>query len=102
MSVCLVAGGRKKGTEREKRELGRRGREVALIGKVKRQGACQGVTHAPQGWVLQGKAGASHSCLLSGTDHWAGVCQNFFISLLLTVKTARWSVGLRVIKCFLL
>lgn len=45
----------------------------------------------------------SHSCLLSGTDHWASVCQNFiFISPLLTVKTARWSVHLGIIKCFLL
>lgn len=62
-------------------------RLTCMIQKVKCQGACQGVTHAPQGCMMQGLLPPSHSCLLSGIDHWAGVCQNFiFISPLLTVK----------------
>lgn len=64
-----------RGRGRERR--GMREGQAAVIGKVKRQGACQGVTHVPQGWVIRGVLLPSHSWLLSGTDHWAGVCQNF-------------------------
>lgn len=50
---------------------------------------------------MQGFLQPSHSCLLSETDHWAGVCQIFiFIFPLLTVKTARRSVCHSKAKCF--
>lgn len=57
ISVCLVARERKEGGRwgqwgRERR--GMREGQAAVIGKVKRQGACQGVTHVPQGWVIRG------------------------------------------------
>lgn len=67
-----------------------RQRLTSMVQKVKCQGACQGVTHAPQGYMMQGLLPPSHSCLFSGIDDWAGVWQNFiFMSPLLTVKTTR-------------
>lgn len=91
-------GRKKKGGDRDRE----RERETGLYDvEVKYQGACQSVTHAPQGLVMQGFLLPSHSCLFSGTDHWAGVCQIFiFISPLLTVKTARRSVCHGKAKCF--
>lgn len=101
-ALWLEKGGRgeEKGTGGERQTDRQRLRLTCMIQKVKYQRACQGVTHAPQGFVMQGLP-PSHSCLLSGTHHWAGVCQIFiFISSLLTVKTARRSACLSKAECF--
>lgn len=106
--VCLVAGERKEGGRRVGAERGgERGGQAAVIGKVKGQGACQGVTHAPEGPGDGRRASAAPAISFMSVvrDEIPGlVCVKtlFFISPLLTVKTARWSVDLSVIKCFLL
>lgn len=90
-----MAGEREGGREREKHC------PTCMRGKVKCRELARLWLMLLRGCVMQDLPPA-HSCLLSGPVIGLVCVKLIFISALLTMKTARWSASLSIIKCFLL